>query len=87
MFEKVIFTSNEYHNVIYALKKKFGNLHPRTLFKYAIREFVESERLKHMADKNKISAGSKTYKCCICKKNYVNTENGYDTCQECLNKI
>lgn len=24
--------------------------------------------------------------CCICKVNWVDAENGYDTCQPCLNK-
>lgn len=25
--------------------------------------------------------------CCICHKNYVDSADGYDTCQSCLNNI
>jgi hypothetical protein len=25
--------------------------------------------------------------CCVCHKNYVDSTNGYDTCQSCLNNI
>lgn len=35
---------------------------------------------------NKERTGMKDHKCTICGKNSVDAENGYDTCQECLDK-
>ena len=48
-----IWTQNEGSNVLYSLRKKFGDFKPRTLIKKAIREYVENERIKNMSEKNR----------------------------------
>jgi len=43
-----VWTDGEGTNVLYALRKKFGNLAPRTLVKYAVRAYVEQARLERL---------------------------------------
>jgi hypothetical protein len=43
-----IWTQNEGYNVLYALRKRFGDKAPRTLIKWAVRDYVELLRKKRM---------------------------------------
>jgi hypothetical protein len=53
MIIKSVFTESEGDNILYVLKKTYGNLKPKTLIKYAIREFVEIKRLERNKGVNK----------------------------------
>ena len=47
-----IWTDSEGHNVLYALRQKYGDLAPRTLVKYAVRELIETERVRRNIERN-----------------------------------
>lgn len=49
---ETIWTEREGQNVLYALRQKFGDLAPRTLAKYAIREVIEMDRVRHNMEHN-----------------------------------
>ena len=49
---EMIWTESEWENVEFCLKQKYGDLKPRTLAKYAVRELVEMERVRHNSQRN-----------------------------------
>jgi len=40
--------------------------------------------------RNRVKGGSipdSSHKCCVCHENYVDSDNGFDTCHDCLSRI
>jgi len=64
-----------------------GNMNIATLTPFAICEFARDYHnyiIKCNQEKHKLNDPNL---CSICHKNYVDSANGYDTCQQCLNNI
>lgn len=50
-----------------------------------MRKMYQYCRSRMKGESNPVQDNS--HKCCICHENYVDSDNGFDTCQDCLNKV
>ena len=55
MVIKTVWTINEGTNVLYVLRRLYGDRQDGSLVKEAVRELVELKRLEHLKNKNKRS--------------------------------
>lgn len=78
----ILTIQHEGSNWIQLLPDHAGEDNPRGLF------FNENEAREALKEWCKpIPPPDPTHCCACCKRNWVDSDNGYDTCEECLSKI
>jgi hypothetical protein len=79
----------DYKGFIKVVESKFEIVQERTWDKEADGTYQHREKLADEDIKSRMqnSLPDPAHRCTICHVNWVDSDNGFDTCGECLNKI